>query len=113
MIKIFARFQAKYTHKWTSAVDDDAVYQLAITDWQEELAELTDEQIMLGLANLPKSWPPTSGEFRDLCEEKTDDWEHRTAAYSAFDKSRAIELKADPENVKDERLKARKLVGLV
>jgi len=90
VIGIFSKLQARYTHKWNSAIDDDEIYELALVDWQEELAGLTSGQITYGLANLPKSWPPTSGEFKDLCEGKKETWQHNTAAYLPLEKSKAL-----------------------
>lgn len=86
------------------------MYKLAVADWQEELAGLTDEQIIIGIAALPKSWPPTSGEFRDLCEQKSAEWAHNTAAYKPFDRSKALELKADPALARAELEKSKKLL---
>lgn len=107
--------QAKYKHKWTSGIDDDDVHALSMLDWQEALAGLTDEQIKTGISKLPTGnddWPPLAGAFRELCEGKTESWEHNTAAYKRFDRSKAIEKKPDLEKVKPHREEVRRLVRL-
>lgn len=62
---LFARFQVRYLHKWTSAIE--GIEELAVTEWGEILAGVTPEQITTGLANLDGEWPPTAQGFRDLC----------------------------------------------
>ena len=36
-------------------------------EWGQALAGLEPEHIERGLNNLPKSWPPTMYEFKELC----------------------------------------------
>ena len=109
--RLFSRFQAKYTHKWLSAIDNDEVYELAVIEWQEGLAGLSNKQILVGIANLPKSWPPTSGEFRDLCEEKNDEWSQNTAAYKFFDKSKAISYDGDRNLARKKLAEAKRILN--
>lgn len=71
-----------------------------IADWQGRLAGLSDEQIIVGLDNLPKDWPPTVDEFRVLCTggDISKGLSHNTAAYIPLIPSRAgkqVEKKAD------------------
>jgi len=87
--------QAKYPHKWASAIDDDDVYKLAVSIWQQDLAGLSDEEIKTGLSALPKSWPPTSGEFRDLCEQKEPMWQHNTSSWRPFPKIESLDMSAE------------------
>ena len=62
---LFARFQVRYLHKWTSAIE--GIEELAVQEWGEILAGVTPDQITTGLANLDSEWPPTAQGFRDLC----------------------------------------------
>lgn len=77
---LFAKFQVRYLHKWTSAIE--GIEELAVIEWGEVLAGITPEQITTGLANLDPEWPPTAGGFRDLCVCK-----HSTAAHKQFAKA--------------------------
>ncbi len=88
----------RYGHKWLSLIDDDELLDLAISDWRQQLAGLTHEQVEAGLDVLDSKWPPSAPDFRDLCKGKADMWEHNTAAYRIEDKSRLIgSVKASQE----------------
>lgn len=111
VIRLFARFQAKYTHRWMSAVDDDEVYGLAMADWREELSGITDADILVGLGRLPQSWPPTSGEFRALCkpsEQKSE--KHNTAAYLPFVKQKQLEAPRNKSLAKSKLSEMRRIL---
>jgi len=74
---LFAKLQARYLHKWTSAIE--GIEELAASEWGIVLADVTGEQIKTGLANLDSEWPPTAQGFRDLCTCK-----HSTASHKPF-----------------------------
>lgn len=82
-----------------------------MADWQSRLAGVGDEQILVGLDALPKDWPPTVDEFRELCMGKADRWEHRTAAYQERPRTLALEKKADPVKARAELGMARRLLS--
>lgn len=89
---------------------------MMIADWQEQLAGMTDEQIMVGLGNLPKSWPPTVDEFRVLCTggDVSKGLSHNTAAYIPFIPERArkgIEKKADKQKAHSALGKAKAMLS--
>ncbi|MCK4759944.1 MAG: hypothetical protein KAT69_07825 [Candidatus Aminicenantes bacterium] len=66
-------------NKWTSALG--GIEEIAMNEWAQALAGLEPEHMERGLNNLPKSWPPTVFEFRELCvgsyEERRLDSSHR------------------------------------
>jgi len=70
VVGIFKKFQVRYLHKWTSAIDE--VEDIAVNEWAIELGGLNPEQIQRGLDSLPEGWPPTAGEFKNLCVEQPD-----------------------------------------
>ena len=65
IVGIFKKFQARYLHRWTSAIQ--GIEEVAVKEWGEELSGLNPEQIQNGLLNLPVVWPPNAQEFRVLC----------------------------------------------
>jgi hypothetical protein len=65
---IFRKFQARYTHKWVSAMD--GIEEIAVDEWAIGLAGLTSEQIADGLARWQEPWPPSLPEFRHACINK-------------------------------------------
>lgn len=79
VLNIFKKFQAIYLNKWTSALG--GIEEIAMKEWAQALAGLEPEHIERGLNNLPKSWPPTVFEFKELClgepEDKRLDASHR------------------------------------
>lgn len=91
-IRLFARFQVIYTHKWTSAVPAGKIYDLAVEEWSERLAGLTVEQIKNGIDNLPSEWMPTPLQFKDLCLGTNKDLTHASGAYKLFEKPKGIEM---------------------
>ena len=62
---LFARFQALYGHRWTSAID--GIEQQAVEAWGDALAGLTGEQIRAGVDTLADEWPPSAPRFRLHC----------------------------------------------
>lgn len=65
MTEIFTRFNARYLHKWSSAIQ--GIEAEVMKEWGQELAGITGEQIKRGLTDLNSDWPPTVYEFRDSC----------------------------------------------
>jgi len=94
----------RYLHRWTSAVD--GLEAEVAKEWAHEIAGLTPEQIRRGLDNLPKDWPPTAGEFRDLCLGVSDAHKENAAAYRD-DRPRITDkahlLSSDERDAKRER----------
>jgi len=68
VLALFKKFQARYLHKWTSAIE--GIEEVAVSEWSEELSGVTGDQVKVGLTNLPSNWPPTAGGFKDLCLKK-------------------------------------------
>ena len=73
---VWARMQSLFAHKWTSAMgehpwvhDGDGTRRGPGLEWQRGLAGLDEGAIERGLARCrqARSWPPSLGEFRDLC----------------------------------------------
>ena len=65
VLAIFKKFQARYLHKWTSAID--GIEAEAMSEWSRVLAGLTGDQIKHGLDTWDGEWYPTAGEFRQAC----------------------------------------------
>lgn len=88
---------------------------MAIADWQEQLAGLSDTQILTGLNALKSDWPPAVNEFRRLCEGKQEKahWQHSTEAYRIKNSVRQIEQKADKQKAKAALGRARSLMQSV
>ena len=103
VVRILSHLQARYTHRWQSAIENDEVYALVVTDWMRELSGLKDSQIAHGLSLLPVSWPPTCGEFRLLCtgENEEDGKRHDFNGYAKrieFEKPRNRRIAKDACN---------------
>jgi len=62
---LFAKFQALYGHRWTSAID--GIEEQAVAAWGDALAGITGEQIRAGLDALADEWPPSAPKFRLHC----------------------------------------------
>lgn len=100
VVGIFKKFQVRYLHKWTSAIDE--VEDVAVNEWAIELRGLSPDEIQRGLDFLPDGWPPTAGEFRNLCigePERRLDVSHRENRVSHMIES---------DEVKEKRKKAAK-----
>lgn len=75
VVRIFAYMQAKYTHKWSSQIPDDGMYELMKKCWAEDLATVPREFIKQALSLCSKEypeWPPTVGQFKQLCNVGRD-----------------------------------------
>ena len=66
VLALFKKFQGRYLHKWTSAIED--IEREAMQEWSEVLGGLSGEQIKRGLSSWGNDWPPTAHEFRKACE---------------------------------------------
>ena len=71
------------------------LYNVQAALWIEGLKGLTRTQIKHGMRNFKGQFRPTPDTFRAWCGEKAET--HKSAAYSPFDKTKAIEKKGDPE----------------
>ena len=65
VLAIFKKFNARYLSKFSIA----GIEKLAMNEWAEVLAGVTDEQIRHGMGRLPEEWPPTAMEFKKLCRQ--------------------------------------------
>lgn len=90
----------RFGHKWLSLIDDDDLLDLAIADWRQQLGGLAETDLLYGLSVMDCEWPPSSTEFRRICDGREENWRHATAAYKPFDRSRALELKPNKEVAK-------------
>lgn len=84
-----------------------------MADWQGRLSGLTDEQIIVGLENLPNDWPPTVDEFRVLCTggDVSKGLSHNTAAYIPFVRTLSLEKKADKSKAKQAMGRAKDILA--
>lgn len=106
--EIFKKFQARYLHKWTSAIDGLEDY--AVKEWSEKLGGITGEQIKRGLESWSEDWPPSADEFRKCCIDYCQSWEHGTkgSVYN-YEPEVMAENKASEKTVNIERRKLNKL----
>lgn len=79
IVRLFARLQARYGHKWVSQFPTEALTELAIGEWATGLAGLTPQHVKHGLDTWAGDWPPSLPEFRRAClgveaPETNDDW---------------------------------------
>lgn len=80
---LFSKFQARYPHKWISALGTPELITLAVDEWGKVLAGVTAEQVKRGLLEWDRDWPPSALEFRKACLGKGDAL-HNTAAFKPF-----------------------------
>ncbi len=95
--KLQARMTAIYGQKFSSLFPDVEAAREWRETWAIALADLTGDQIAMGLDKLMKGaheWPPTTGEFRDLCKPVVRAEHQRHPALSAprDTKDRSAEL---------------------
>lgn len=67
IVQLFARFQARYGHKWTSQQTTPDMVRLAVAEWADGLADLGADRLRHGLASWDGDWPPSLPEFRRAC----------------------------------------------
>lgn len=68
--RLFAVLGLKYGHRWISLFPDDEIQNEAQKMWSRELANISFERIGKAVDKLSfeyPSWPPTVGEFKQLC----------------------------------------------
>ena len=70
---LFSKMQVRYGHKWTSQHSNSEIQLLALTEWAEGLAGLTNEEIKTGLDRWDGDWPPSLPEFRKACLPQDED----------------------------------------
>ena len=72
--RLFARFAAIYGPRWISAMSDERIERLAVTEWAPLVAALSDAQIRAAIdaAKASCEWPPSIGEFARLALELPD-----------------------------------------
>lgn len=70
---LFARLQVRYGDAWTRKWDGVDIAAVR-ADWSEELGGFASapDALKYGLANLPRDWPPTAGQFAALCLRRPD-----------------------------------------
>lgn len=66
---IFKKFQARYGHKWVSALE--WIEEIAVQEWSIGLAGLSNDDIKRGLDSWAENWPPSLPEFRAACLGKS------------------------------------------
>lgn len=74
---LFIKFQSRYLHKWTSAIE--GIEESVVIEWSQELAGLTGAQIKTGVDNWKEAWPPSSAEFKKCC---LGELSNKTLAYN-------------------------------
>ena len=103
---IFAKFQARYPHIWSSAFPTPANLEAAIKEWSEVLSGLSPEKLWYGLRLWDRDKPPSAPEFRRLCRQAPMYQPHRALpkpkptkqiAEAAFHEMRTT-LKVTPGN---------------
>ncbi len=77
--RLFAKFQARYGHKWTSSQTSGELVKLAAAEWAEGLSGYTSDDIARGLDIWREDWPPSLPEFQKACRpiEKACHQEHK------------------------------------
>ena len=109
--RIFSTFSIVYGGSWDKNLADDELTSITKQVWSNSLRGLTRAQIEHGLDNLKGGFAPTPDTFKTWCVGSEGGLTHNTAAYKTFDKSKAIEHKADKSKAKTEIEKMKKLLG--
>ena len=105
---LFKKLQARYGHKWVSAID--GIEEAAVNEWCEQLAGIAGVQIAHGLHEWSEDWPPSSTEFRKCCLGHDDKPKRQTSTYIAL--PHAERLEENKEMVDSERKKLKKKLGI-
>lgn len=95
--KIFATFSVVYGASWDKNLATDELTSITKQVWITGLKGLTRDEIERGLENLQGTFAVNPQTFAGWCKDSNQGLTHNTAAYSRFDKSRAIEKKPDLE----------------
>ena len=64
--QIFGRLHVRYGAKLSGAYQGIDMHAVK-ADWADVLDGVRSDSITYALVNLPIEWPPTAGQFRDLC----------------------------------------------
>ena len=96
--KLLIALAANYD-QFAAKLATDELYDLQAALWIEGLKGLSRSQIEHGMKNFKGQFRPTPDTFRLWCGEQAET--HRGAAYSAFDRSKAIEQRGDPVAAKE------------
>ena len=109
--ELFKKFQARYGHKWVSAMD--GIEKVAVKEWSEQLAGITGEQIAFGLDNWNEDWPPSSVEFKKCCLDKLGKDEESTRQTNTFIAlPPAVRLEENKDMVNEARNEIKKKLGI-
>lgn len=109
--ELFKKFQARYIHKWVSAIQ--GIEEQAVKEWSEQLSGLTGDEIKRGLDEWTEDWPPSAPEFVKCCKGKGGSRQHNTAAHKEYiPRGRQLTKKCDPDKAKSALDEMKKTVGL-
>lgn len=66
---LFMKFNAIWGHKWTSGLQDNESFLIALSEWKEGLRGIKSESMKLAISHCRNmlEWPPSIAEFRKLC----------------------------------------------
>ena len=73
--RLFAVLAAQYGHKWTSLITDEATLHSMELAWGSALEGINPMAIKQALDRLPSmnpNWPPTVGQFKEICNVGQD-----------------------------------------
>lgn len=62
--------QSLYSNKFSTALQNEEIYLASLAVWDTALKDMSNETIKKAIDDLPNrfpSWPPTPGEFKELC----------------------------------------------
>ena len=71
LTRIFAVMSAQYGSRWTSLIQTEEAENVMRRVWGDTLKEIDMQTIKNALDSLPKNypnWPPTVGQFLELCK---------------------------------------------
>ncbi len=68
--KLFARFNGAYGHSWSSRFASEAMYELTVQEWAQDLAHFSDGELEEAYAECKKRYTlaPTLPQFRELAK---------------------------------------------
>ena len=69
--RLFGALHALYGHKWSSLIVDDDMLNTMMNAWGHTLADIEPQTIKTVMDKLPMeypNWPPTVGQFLELCK---------------------------------------------
>ena len=106
---LFAKWQARYLAKWSGQFKGSpdgrrALIKLAMTEWLDVLAGLSEAEIKNGLARWREEWPPTAFEFKRVCRPVGSLAQAETDRYLALPILKAQEETRNAEMQKIKRM---------